>query len=256
SLAFFDEARQVLSAGEKLEAERLGRLYRRMRSQATPEQRRLHDRRLVVEFAWKNSRLNGCGYSLLETDRLLNDGVTAEGRSLAEARVLVNHQKVMERVMEENERYAVLTAEKLTELHGLLMAGLLVDPAVEGGLRQDSVTVIGGDRVPAVGSVCPVPRLLDHLLAELSRNDCPAERALALALTMGVLRPFRRGNDFMARLAATIALLAGGSCPLSGRSLNLQAHVSAVHMLRGTQDVLALKYQFLEQYRKAVNTGF
>lgn len=48
--------------------------------------------RLLIDLSWNSSRLGGNTYSLLETERLLKMGETAEGTDAREAQMILNHK--------------------------------------------------------------------------------------------------------------------------------------------------------------------
>jgi Fic family protein len=48
--------------------------------------------RLLIDLSWNSSRLEGNTYSLLETERLLELGESAEGKGAMEAQMILNHK--------------------------------------------------------------------------------------------------------------------------------------------------------------------
>src|SRR3990167_4718145 len=48
--------------------------------------------RLLIDLSWNSSRLEGNTYSLLETQRLIEQGEAAEGKDVAEAQMILNHK--------------------------------------------------------------------------------------------------------------------------------------------------------------------
>ena len=98
--------------------------------------------RLLIDLSWNSSRLEGNTYSLLETERLLELGETAEGKDALDAQMILNHKAAIELLVEQAteigfNRYTILN------LHALLSDNLLADPRACGRLRTISVGVDG-----------------------------------------------------------------------------------------------------------------
>lgn len=47
---------------------------------------------LVIEFAWKSSKIEGQYHSLLDTEFLLRNGIAAPGKSKFETQMILNHK--------------------------------------------------------------------------------------------------------------------------------------------------------------------
>src|SRR3990172_3279547 len=95
--------------------------------------------RLLIDLTWNSSRLEGNTYSLLETERLLELGESAEGKDTKEAQMILNHKAAIELLAEQApeigfNRYTILN------LHALLSDNLL-DPQACGRLRNVPVGV-------------------------------------------------------------------------------------------------------------------
>jgi hypothetical protein len=56
--------------------------------------------RLLIDLSWNSSRLEGNTYSLLETERLLEQGEVAEGKYALEAQMILNHKAAIEFLVE------------------------------------------------------------------------------------------------------------------------------------------------------------
>jgi len=56
--------------------------------------------RLLIDISWNSSRLEGNTYSLLETERLIQMGVHAEGKEAKETQMILNHKSAIEMLAE------------------------------------------------------------------------------------------------------------------------------------------------------------
>jgi len=49
--------------------------------------------RFIIELSWKSSKIEGNTYTILDTERLIRDGIEAPGKSKEEAIMILNHKK-------------------------------------------------------------------------------------------------------------------------------------------------------------------
>ena len=66
--------------------------FRQHISELTDNEYRKEMERLGIDLSWKSSQIEGNTYTLLETERLLRESKTAEGKSKEEAVMLLNHK--------------------------------------------------------------------------------------------------------------------------------------------------------------------
>jgi Fic family protein len=104
--------------------------------------------RFLLDLSWNSSRLEGNTYSLLDTERLLQAGQTAEGKSATEAQMLLNHKAAIEVLVGEPGAPARLDERTLKTLHALLLENLLSNPLDEGTLRATPVTIGASTYLP------------------------------------------------------------------------------------------------------------
>ncbi len=81
--------------------------------------------RFIVELSWKSSKIEGNTYTLLDTERLLLEGIPATGHSADEATMILNHKKAFDFIVEHSSLFKALVAQStIEEVHRLLIAGL------------------------------------------------------------------------------------------------------------------------------------
>lgn len=56
--------------------------------------------RLAIDLSWKSSQIEGNTYSLLETEVLIKEKLTAGGKSKEEATLLLNHKETIDYIIE------------------------------------------------------------------------------------------------------------------------------------------------------------
>ncbi len=168
--------------------------------------------RLLIDLAWNSSRLEGNTYSLLETHRLLKEGIKPSEKTPIETQMLLNHKDAIEFLVNESpdigiNRYTILN------LHALLSDNLLPDRASSGALRKHAVGINGSGYTPAN------PPLLEEMFSLLiekgSAIENPFEQAFFLMVHLPYLQPFEDVNKRVSRLAANIPLNKKNLAPLS-----------------------------------------
>ncbi len=169
--------------------------------------------RLLIDLTWNSSRLEGNTYSLLETDRLLQLGEVAEGKSALEAQMILNHKAAIEFLVDNAEEIG-FNRYSLLNLHGLLANNLLHDPLAAGRLRSIAVGISGTVYLPTA-----VPQLIEecfaNILSKASAIPDPFEQAFFGMVHLPYLQPFEDVNKRVSRLAANISLVRGNYCPIS-----------------------------------------
>jgi len=182
--------------------------------------------RLLIDLSWNSSRLEGNTYSLLETERLLELGETAEGKNALDAQMILNHKAAIELLVEQAEevgfnRYTILN------LHGLLSDNLLADPQACGRLRAIAVGIEG-----TVYHPLEVPQLVDECFQQILDTAAaitdPFEQAFFAMVQFPYLQPFEDVNKRVSRLAANLPLIRRNLCPLSFVDVPERAYIDGI----------------------------
>jgi hypothetical protein len=173
--------------------------------------RQIYDR-LLIDLSWNSSRLEGNTYSLLETERLLAQGESADGKDAREAQMILNHKAAIEMLVEQASEVG-FTRYTLLNLHALLADNLL-DPRACGRLREIAVGIEGTVFYPL-----EVPQLIDEYFQQIldtaaAIND-PFEQAFFAMVQLPYLQPFEDVNKRVSRLAANLPFIRRNLCPLS-----------------------------------------
>lgn len=184
-------------------------------------------RPLLIDLSWSSSKLEGNTYTLLDTERLFDSGEALADKSPDEAVMLLNHKAAIEFMVEEVPDRG-LTVSAITNLHALLMQGLLYDPAALGRVRQRVVDISGTAYFPM-----QMPQVLEEMLGQVVDKACqisdPLEAAFFLWVNIAYLQPFEDGNKRTSRLACNIPLLLANFSPLA--FLNVDESDYALAML-------------------------
>ncbi|MFA6287653.1 MAG: Fic family protein [Opitutaceae bacterium] len=169
--------------------------------------------RLIIDLSWNSSRLEGNTYSLLETQRLLELGESAEGKAAQETQMILNHKAAIEMLADQAAEIG-FNRYTLCNLHALLSENLLPDPAGGGRLRAHAVAITGSVfhplEVPSAIEEC-----FDQIMASASAIDDAFEQAFFVMVHLPYLQPFEDVNKRVSRLAANIPLVQRNLGPLS-----------------------------------------
>lgn len=182
--------------------------------------------RLLIDLAWNSSRLEGNTYSLLETQRLLELGESADGKATQEAQMILNHKAAIEMLSEQAEEIG-FNRYTLCNLHALLSDNLLSDPAACGRLRSRPVGISR-----TVFHPLEVPQQIEEnfllILNKASAIKDPFEAAFFVMVQLPYLQAFEDVNKRVSRLAANIPMIRHNFCPLSFVDVEADDYVNAL----------------------------
>lgn len=205
--------------------------------------------RLLIDLSWNSSRLEGNTYSLLDTERLLNQGEFASHKTALEAQMILNHKDAIEFLVEAADdigfnRYSMLN------LHALLSHNLLPEPAASGRLRQKGVGIHQSVYTPLA-----VPQLIeamfDLLLQKAEAIANPFEQAFFVMVHLPYLQPFDDVNKRVSRLAVNIPLNRHNLAPLSFTDVPNDLYVKGLLGVYELNRVQLLKDVFLWAYERS-----
>ena len=169
--------------------------------------------RLLIDLTWNSSRLEGNTYSLLETERLIELGDSAEGRDALETQMILNHKAAIE-LLVQSAADTGFNRYTICNLHSLLTENLLPDPAACGRLRQHSVGIGASVFQPLQGSAL-INECLDEVLFKADAIRDPFEQAFFAMVQLPYLQAFDDVNKRVSRLAANIPFIRENLSPLS-----------------------------------------
>lgn len=247
----FSALKNLLTNKEKIELKKLNADYLEKRNKLSPTLLQKEFERLTVELAWKSSKIEGNTYTLLDTERLLNENISAIGKTKEETNMVLNHKKALDFVLKAPEYYKDLTIAKIEELHKLLVNEL----GVTTGIRNGMVGIVGTNYKPLDNSY-QIKEALKNLIEVINKTENPIEKALIAVLMIAYIQPFEDGNKRTSRILGNAVLLANNYCPLSYRSVDEIEYKKAVILFYEQNNASYFKKLFIEQFRQAVNKYF
>jgi fido (protein-threonine AMPylation protein)/predicted transcriptional regulator len=197
--------------------------YNQKIKNTTPSIKKRELERLIVEFAWKSSQIEGNTYSLLETEELILNRLTDVNKhSQIETQMILNHKFALDFVFDKPDYFQSLTSAKIIELHRLITK----DMNIIGGLRKSGVGITGSLFKP-LDNYHSILEMMDKS-CELINKKTPYEKAFLASLLISYIQPFEDGNKRTSRILSNAILYSYGLPMLSFRSVKVEDYKTAI----------------------------
>lgn len=207
--------------------------------------------RLGIDLSWKSSQIEGNTYSLLETERLLTEKLTANGKTKEEAVMLLNHKDALDFILDVPENLKDLSVARIEEIHRLLTKEL----GVQCNIRHRRVGITGTNYVP-LDNEFQIREALEDAVRLINRKSNVFEKSLLALVLLSYIQAFTDGNKRTARIVSNGVLIANGYCPISFRTVDSIDYKKAMLMFYEQNNISAFKKIFIEQFLFAVKTYF
>ena len=202
--------------------------------------------RLIIELAWKSSKIEGNTYTLLDTEKLILENQEAVGHDKKEAKMILNHKDAFTFIRKNLSFFQALTRLNLEKLHSILVKDLNVD----FGLRKKPIGVTGSKYQPLdIGY--QIEEAVEELSKSISKMTTPYAKAMLSLAGISYIQPFEDGNKRTARFMANALLLSHGFAPLSYRSVDENEYREAMLVFYEINSLVPLKKIFIDQYKFA-----
>lgn len=225
--------------------------FRRHVDEMTTNEYNREMERLGIDLSWKSSQIEGNTYSLLETERLLKESKTADGKTQEEATMLLNHKYALRFILDNPDYLQNLTVSHIEDIHLLLTQNLSVDK----GIRHRRVGITGTNYHPLDNEFQIREAMRDTCDLINSKNDI-FEKALLSLVLLSYIQAFSDGNKRTARITSNAILIANGYCPLSFRSVDSIDYKKAMLIFYEQNNLYAFKQIFMDQFEFAVKEYF
>ena len=225
--------------------------FRQHVSEMTENEYRKEMERLGIDLSWKSSQIEGNTYSLLETERLLRESKTADGKTKEEAVMLLNHKDALRFVLDNPDYLQHLTISHIEDIHQLLTKELSVDR----GIRHRRVGITGTNYHP-LDNEFQIREALRDTCDLINGKENVFEKALLTLVLLSYIQAFSDGNKRTARITSNAILIANGYCPLSFRSVDSIDYKKAMLIFYEQNNLFAFKKIFIEQFEFAVREYF
>jgi len=201
--------------------------------------------RLLIDLSYNSSRLEGNTYSLLETEILVSDGISAADKLEEEKVMILNHKEAI-RYLVDKASSIEPSSETFSTLHYLLSDGL-VESRYSGYVRDSGVRIGHSTYLPIENKTILQHQL--HLIGEKAAaiRD-PFEQSLFLLIHLSYLQAFIDVNKRTSRLSANIPLIRFNLVPLSCIDLDKEEYIAAMISVYELQNPRALTRLYLQSY--------
>lgn len=166
---------------------------------------------MEVEYTYNSNAIEGNTLTLRETQLVIREGCTVNGKSLNDHLEAKNHPKAIEYIETISKRESVektITEAEILKIHDIIFSGILENA---GNYRNSQVYIEGSDHVPP--PAFEVPDLMKELVCWLNRNPDelnPIELASLFHHKLVSIHPFDDGNGRVSRLMANLILISNG----------------------------------------------
>ena len=208
--------------------------------------RRIYNR-LMIDLSYHSSRLEGNTYSLVDTERLLMEGASAEGKLNEEKVMILNHKEAIRYLVDSVPRLSMEDTEIYT-LHYLLSDGL-VPNHYSGKVRDQGVRVGSSTYIPIEGAD-RLSRQLHAIARKAAAIENPLEQSLFLLIHISYLQAFIDVNKRTARLSANIPLVKNNLVPLSFNAIDKNDYASSMLALYELNDINPLVDLYYASYSR------
>lgn len=207
--------------------------------------------RLAIDLSWKSSQIEGNTYSLLETERLLKDKETAEGKPKDDATMLLNHKEALNFIIDNPDYLVPLTISRIEDIHSILVKDL----PVERNIRQRRVGISGTNYRP-LENEHQIREALEAMCEVINSKEDVFEKSLLALVLLSYIQAFNDGNKRTARIISNAILIANQYCPISFRTIDSVEYKKAMLIFYEQNNISVFKDMFIEQFRFAVKTYF
>lgn len=225
--------------------------FQRHLNEMSDKEYRKEMERLGIDLSWKSSQIEGNTYSLLETERLLRESKTADGKTKEEAVMLLNHKDALRFILDNPDYLQTLSVGHIEDIHQLLTKELSVDT----GIRRRRVGITGTNYHP-LDNEFQIREALRDTCDLINSKDNIFEKALLSLVLLSYIQAFSDGNKRTARITSNAILIANGYCPLSFRSVDSIDYKKAMLVFYEQNNIYAFKQIFIDQFEFAVKEYF
>lgn len=242
---------ELFTKDERKHLNELQQMFRKHVDEMTVNEYKKEMERLGIDLSWKSSQIEGNTYSLLETERLLRESKTAEGKTKEEAIMLLNHKDALRFILDNPDYLQLLSLSHIEDMHALLTKDLSVDK----GIRHRRVGIIGTNYHP-LDNEFQIREAIHDTCELINGKDNVFEKALLTLVLLSYIQAFSDGNKRTARITSNAILIANGYCPLSFRTVDSVDYKKAMLIFYEQNNLFAFKQIFMQQFEFAVSEYF
>ncbi len=188
---------------------------------------------LEMEYTFESNKIEGNTLTLQETNLVVNQGLTINGKSMREHLEAINHNEAIDFIKSLLVKNFVITEKTILQIHQLVLRG--IDSANAGIYRNIQVMISGSSHIPPAPFL--VPKKMEELMEWYNENNSnlhPVVLAAEMHERLVSIHPFIDGNGRTSRLLMNLILLQNGFviANIKGNLDNRMAYYNALETVR------------------------
>jgi len=207
--------------------------------------------RIMIEFSWKSSAIEGNTYSLLGTEALIKNNVIGKGKTKEETQMILNHKDAFHEAIQNKEKFRKLQFSDIEYIHSVLIKKL----GISKNIRNAAVGITGTKYKPLDNSH-QIKEVAQEMVKLINQKESFFEKAFLVLILISYIQIFEDGNKRTARMISNAILLAYNSIPLSYRIVEVEEYKKAVVLFYEINNISYFKQIFIDQFTDAVNNYF
>ncbi|MDP2812381.1 MAG: Fic family protein [bacterium] len=207
--------------------------------------------RIMIEFSWKSSVIEGNTYSLLGTEALIKNNVVGKGKTKEETQMILNHKDAFNEAIQDRERFRKLNYSDIEYIHSVLTKKL----AISKNIRNGAVGITGTKYKPLNNSH-QIKEVAQEMVSLINKKESIFEKAFLVLILISYIQIFEDGNKRTARMISNAILLSHNSIPLSYRIVDVEEYKKAVILFYEINNIAYFKQIFIDQFEDAVKNYF
>ncbi len=207
--------------------------------------------RIMIEFSWKSSAIEGNTYSLLGTEALIKNNVVGKGNTEKETQMILNHKDAFNEAIQNKERFSKLNYSDIEYIHSVLTKKL----GISKNVRNGTVAIVGTKYKPLAISQ-QIEKVAREMVDLINKKESFFEKAFLVSILIAYIQVFEDGNKRTSRMISNAILLAHNSIPLSYRIVDTEEYIKAMILFYELNNISYFKQIFIEQFEDAVNNYF
>ena len=146
----------------------------------------------------------------MQTEVVINNGVTIAGKTIIEHLEAVNHARAYDMVLSLRANKQAVSERFILDIHEAILSG--IDNQNAGRYRNINVRISGSSTI--LPNCQKVPTLMERFVDGIERIDSPIIASLLLHYELVTIHPFTDGNGRTARLVMNYILMNNGYPPI------------------------------------------
>jgi len=205
---------------------------------------------LVIDLSYASSKLEGNTYSWLDTQMLIEYGEEAQGKTIEETIMILNHKNAVNYIFENIDTIDI-SPKTVYDIHSLLSMDLIHRSYV-GTIRKGIVGIAGSSYHP-LDHQFQLTEELKHMLLVANKINNPFEQSLFLLVHLSYLQPFWDVNKRTSRIIANIPLLKNTLFPLSFMTIHKKRYIQGLLIFYELNRIDLLKQEYMASYLKSID---